>query len=358
MTWQERWRRSPLNRVPAKVAAVVGAGCWLLMVGLTTLAWGVALLAAGGLAAVAFVATRHWVTQRVELALTTLQQIRKHEFEDLEAASMPRGDELNTLIWQVYRTGQQLEEEIQELREMEHYRREFIGNVSHELKTPIFSVQGFAETLLDGALDDPDVNRTFVEKIMRNVNRLDNLARDLSQIARLETGQLEMRVEPFPLADLFQEVIESLEMKADEHGIGLRMRVADDLPPARGDRDRIRQVLINLTDNAIKYNSEGGYVELVAHRHSGTNGETESVKVAVVDDGVGISESHIARLTERFYRVDKSRSRNQGGTGLGLSIVKHILSAHDRELIVESTPGEGSTFGFELPAADPEPVPR
>jgi two-component system phosphate regulon sensor histidine kinase PhoR len=246
----------------------------------------------------------------------------------------------------VYRTGQTLENEIRELKRMENYRREFIGNVSHELKTPIFSVQGFTETLLDGAIDDPSVNRTFLEKIMRNVNRLNNLARDLTAISRIETGELEMNMAPFDLGMLIDEVTESLEMKAAEKNIELQSQVPSGLPTVRGDRERIRQVLVNLVDNAIKYNHAGGHVEIIA-RHR----PDDEVKVSIVDDGIGVAPEHIARLTERFYRVDKSRSRNQGGTGLGLAIVKHSLGAHDRELMVESTPGSGSTFGFTVPAA-------
>lgn len=281
---------------------------------------------------------------RLELARTTLKQIRQHQFDNLEAAHLPRGDELNALIWQVYRTGLTLEKEIQGLKKIENYRREYIGNVSHELKTPIFAIQGFAETLLDGALQDHHVNQSFVEKILRNASRLNNLANDLSEIARLETGELKMTPEPFDLRVLVLEVIESLELAARGKAITLRCQVPDRLPVVLGDRERIRQVLINLVDNAIKYNNEGGHVEVVARLLP-----SRELKVSVVDNGIGIAPQDMPRLTERFYRVDKSRSRYQGGTGLGLAIVKHILAAHDRKLMIESTPGRGSTFGFTLP---------
>nr|WP_279310443.1 ATP-binding protein [Salinibacter ruber] len=228
---------------------------------------------------------------------------------------------------------------------MESYRREFIGNVSHELKTPIFSVQGFAETLLDGALDDESVNRTFLKKILHHANRLDNLARDLSTITKIETDELDMSNEAFDVAELFDAAIESVEIRAEEKGIMPRQRVAPDLPQIYGDFDRLRRVLVNLVDNAIKYNQDGGTVQLEAES------QNDEVVIRVVDDGIGISPDHLPRLTERFYRVDKSRSRNQGGTGLGLAIVKHILAAHDRELHVESAPEEGSTFYFTLPTS-------
>lgn len=344
---KRRWQRSALNRVGLKIAATVAAAAVVLFALLADLPWwgdGGAGLALG---AVTYGVVHVWLGVRIRLAMTTLRQIRKHQFENLEAASVPRGDEMNALIWQVYRTGRTLENEIRELKRIENYRREFIGNVSHELKTPIFTVQGFTETLLDGALEDESVNRSFLQKIQRNVGRLENLARDLSAISRIETGQMEMKMAPFNITRLIGEITESLEMKAEEKGVQLQSRVASGLPMARGDRERVRQVIVNLVDNAIKYNDPGGHVEVVArHRPDG------EVKVSVVDDGIGVSPEHVARLTERFYRVDKSRSRNQGGTGLGLAIVKHILGAHGRELRVDSIPGSGSTFGFTLPAAE------
>lgn len=333
-----------LSRVSVRIAGPVGIGTLLAGAALPGIPLEIALVAALGMGGLAYASAHYHVHERLRRAQTTLRRIRQHEFEGLNTASPPSGDELNALIWEVYRTGRKLEKEIQELKQMENYRREFIGNVSHELKTPIFSVQGFTETLLDGALNDEAVNRTFLEKIMTNVNRLDNLAQDLSDIARIETGELEMSPAAFDLGVMAQEVVESLEMKARDKGLELTQRVPDALPQVYGDRERIRQVLVNLADNAIKYNEDGGHVDIVARELP--DGE---VKVSVVDDGIGVDPDHIERLTERFYRVDKSRSRNQGGTGLGLAIVKHILGAHDRSLQIESSPGSGSTFGFTVP---------
>ena len=326
--------------LPVALTTLVGGLLW------PSAPWWQALGIAVGLGGLTYGVAHAYVHERLRRAQTTLRRICQHEFDDLRTASSPRGDELSALIWEVYRTGRTLEEEIQELKQMENYRREFIGNVSHELKTPIFSVQGFTETLLDGAIDDDAVNRTFLKKIMANVNRLDSLARDLSDIARIETGELEMSATAFDVGAVAHEVVESLEFKAHDKGITLRQRVPDTLPPVHGDRERIRQVLVNLADNAIKYNERDGQVDIVAREQPNGN-----VKVAVVDDGIGVDADKIERLTERFYRVDKSRSRNQGGTGLGLAIVKHILGAHDRTLHIESTPGQGSTFGFTLPTA-------
>ena len=328
--------------------AVLAALVVARAVGLPLPWWaGVGLAALAGV--VAYAVAYRLLGARLNLARSTLREIRHRRFENLEAANLPRGDELNDLIWQVYRTGQALEHEICTLQRLENYRREFLGNVSHELKTPIFAIRGFAETLLGGALDDADVRQAFVEKIHRNAERLGHLTEDLGAVARIEMGELKMTKAAFSLPHLVQEVVESMEPAAAAGSVGLCAPLPASLPPVWGDRERIRQVLINLVDNAIKYNQPGGHVEIIARRT-----EAGTVNVSVVDDGIGVAEEHLGRLTERFYRVDSSRSRSQGGTGLGLAIVKHILGAHESRLMIESRPGKGSTFGFTLPRA-PKP---
>jgi two-component system phosphate regulon sensor histidine kinase PhoR len=297
-----------------------------------------------------YASTLHHASKRLQLARTILRNLRRHEFDTLDLAQVERGDELNDIIRQVYRTGRVLEREFSELRKMENYRREFLGNISHELKTPIFSIRGFAETLNEGAIEDPTVNRSFVEKIIRNADRLSNLARDLAEISRLETGQLAMNMTAFNMKRLVTDVVESVEPQARERSITLRTAFDSGLPPVQGDSSQIRQVVVNLVDNAIKYSHEGGTetIELKARR-SGSQ-----VQLLVKDQGVGVSKDDIGRLTERFFRVDKSRSRSAGGTGLGLSIVKHILAAHGEELDVSSTLGKGSVFSFSLGVASAE----
>jgi two-component system phosphate regulon sensor histidine kinase PhoR len=344
----ERWLPSFVNRLALQIALAVTGGGTGLVWGLTAAGIGPSTGAGAACGLVAYAATHLAVHRRLRHATTALRQIRQHAFDDLTPPATRSADELGTLIREIYRTGQKLENEIQELKAMESYRREFIGNVSHELKTPIFSAQGFTETLLDGALTDEAVNRTFLEKILHNINRLETLAHDLSAITKIETGEMEMATQRIEVAELFDDVVDSLELKADQKNVSLQRQPATDLPAVYGDRDRIRRVLVNLADNAIKYNEAGGTVAL--HATSPSAGEVE---FRVVDDGIGIPNEHLPRLTERFYRVDKSRSRNQGGSGLGLAIVKHILGAHDRTLHVESTPGEGSTFRFTLPT-DPQ----
>ncbi|SHK32194.1 sensor histidine kinase [Rhodothermus profundi] len=291
------------------------------------------------------VVAAHLLTPRLAQARALLRQLQQRSFEGLDRPPAPQGDELSRLVWQIYRTGRVLEQEIEELRRMESYRREFLGNVSHELKTPIFSIRGFAETLLEADPGDEATRRAFLEKILRNADRLANLVRDLSEIARLETGALQMEPAAFDLPVLVRDVLESMEPLAVTRQVSLRCSMPADVPPVLGDRERLRQVLVNLVDNAIKYNRPGGFVEVRLQP------QNDCVRIAVVDNGIGIAPQHIPRLTERFYRVDRSRSREQGGTGLGLAIVKHILNAHRTQLEIESTPGQGATFAFCLPVA-------
>ncbi|MDA0684111.1 MAG: ATP-binding protein [Bacteroidetes bacterium] len=297
--------------------------------------------------AVSYASTLFHASSRLQLARTILRDIRKHDFETLDLAQVDRGDELNDIIRQVYRTGKVLEREISELKKIENYRREFLGNLSHELKTPIFSIRGFAETLNEGAIEDPEVNRSFVEKIIRNADRLNNLAKDLSEIARLETGQLELNLSAFSLRRLVTDVVESVEPHARERSITITTEVESDVPPVFGDASQLRQVVVNLVENAIKYSNDNGSVHIRLRHQPSRN----LVEFRVKDKGVGIGKEDIGRVTERFFRVDKSRSRSAGGTGLGLSIVKHILAAHDEELEIKSRPGKGSAFTFNMPVA-------
>ena len=334
-------------RIAASVAgAALVVVILVLVLGVPLPIWSIVLVVAGMGVSSYGIAVR-LLAGRLALARATLEQIHHAEFEKLDAAKTPVApDELGALIRQVYLTGVGVKVKMIELERLEDYRRQFLGNVSHELKTPIFSIRGFAETLLDGALDDEGVRRSFVEKIQRNALRLGNLAEDLGEVARIERGELQMTMAPFDLKRVAHEVLESLEPLAESKRVGLRPEIPKGLPPVNGDRERIRQVLTNLVDNAVKYNKKGGHVELIARLLP-----SSQIKVSVVDDGIGIAPEHISRLTERFFRVDTSRSRSQGGTGLGLAIVKHILGAHGSQLMVESHVQSGSTFGFALPTA-------
>ena len=340
----------PFNRLALRIAmAVAGAvaGLALLLLVVPLAGWTQALVLGIGAAAAAYLAATSMVARRLELARATLREARKRRFEGLAHLKRTnQRDELDELIQQVYRAGRALQQEIERLEQLENYRREYLGDVSHELRTPIFAVSGFAESLLDGALNDERVRRRFVEKILSNAHRLDALTRDLAEIARIEMGELQMTMAPFNLCELVHETVESLEMVARDRDILLSAQLSPGIPSVVGDRDRLRQVLANLVENAIKYNEPGGHVEITARLQP----DDRSVRVAVVDNGLGIPLEVIPRLTERFFRVDKSRSREEGGTGLGLAIVKHILEAHGQRLAIESRPNYGSTFAFTLPA--------
>ena len=234
-------------------------------------------------------------------------------------------------------------EEIAELKKLELFRQEFLGNVSHELKTPIFNIQGYIHTLLDGGLDDAEVNIHYLQRAAKSAERLCLIVEDLEEISKLETGELTLDIRIFDLYDLVEDVFESQELHAKERNITLGFKEKS-LRPAfvMADKERIRQVFVNLIVNSIKYGKEGGNTLV------GFYDMDESILTEITDSGIGIDPEHLPRLFERFYRVDKSRSRDQGGTGLGLSIVKHILEAHKQSINVRSTSGIGTTFSFAL----------
>jgi two-component system phosphate regulon sensor histidine kinase PhoR len=233
--------------------------------------------------------------------------------------------------------------EIERSKKLELYRKEYLGNVSHELKTPVFNIQGYVLTLLDGALEDPNVNREYLVRAEKSVERMINMIEDLEAISQLETGELTLEMETFDIVSLVKEVFQSQELTATTKGIMFDLRDHSGKPVmVMADRFRIRQVLTNLIVNSIKYGREYGQTR-ISFFDAGAN-----ITVEVSDNGIGIAPEHINRLFERFYRVDKSRSREQGGTGLGLSIVKHIIEAHGQSISVTSKQGEGSTFSFSL----------
>ncbi len=235
--------------------------------------------------------------------------------------------------------------EIDILIERENYRREFLGNISHELKTPLFSVQGYLLTLIEGGVEDEKIRDKYLNRINKSVDRLIYLVKDLDMITELEREKIKLHQTTFNLTALVQESIDLLEIKAVNKEIDLHIEqpVNPNLR-VKGDLEKIQQVLINLLANAINYSDEGTKVSVQLESQDG------KVKVAVKDQGVGIKESEIERIFERFYRVEKSRSRNNGGSGLGLAIVKHILEAHQQKITVKSKPGKGSVFSFHLEA--------
>jgi two-component system, OmpR family, phosphate regulon sensor histidine kinase PhoR len=236
--------------------------------------------------------------------------------------------------------------DVTELRRLERVRQDFVANVSHEFKTPLTAIQGFAETLLGGALEDPKNNRRFLEIMRDHANRLARLTDDLLKLARIEAGKLELEFSPVGVIEFIERCAETALMKASRKEITLDIEIPPGLPAVRGDASLLRDVLQNLVDNAIQYTPAGGRIRVSARVNS------KEMVIEVADTGIGIPLVDQERIFERFYRVDAARSREAGGTGLGLSIAKHIIDAHDGRLWVESTVGEGSRFSFSIPLAN------
>jgi two-component system phosphate regulon sensor histidine kinase PhoR len=252
-------------------------------------------------------------------------------------------DAIKHLAHEVNRFAERALQDTEETKRLERVRSEFIANVSHELRTPIFSVQGYLETLLDGAVDDPSVSMQFLEKAYHNAMRLNVLLNDLIDISRIESGELKFSFRYFDINELVTELVQTMQIRAEQRNVLVRMHLCD-VSSVYGDKERLSQVLTNLIDNAIKYNVDGGSVEI------STLLTDKGLCVTIQDTGIGIPEEHLARIFERFYRVDKDRSRAVGGTGLGLAIVKHILEAHESEPKIQSTSGKGTTIKFYLRA--------
>lgn len=272
------------------------------------------------------------------------KNITRKIFEDYDDVTIKRRDEIDLLTKRLILASKTVEKEILRLNKIENYRKEFIGDISHELKTPIFAIQGFLETLLNGALDDPEVNELFLQKAMKNVYRLTFLTKDLMEISKLETGELKSNFQEIYLRDLVLDVVENLQYKSQKENVTIQVDDFDKNLQVKADRNQIKQVLINLIENAIKYNVKNGSVEIGVKPSAE---DSSRVLLYVKDTGIGIDPKDIPRVTERFFRVDKSRSREKGGTGLGLSIVKHIIEAHGETLSIESSK-EGTEFSFTL----------
>lgn len=244
----------------------------------------------------------------------------------------------------VQRWATQRKDEIEMLRANEQFRKEFLMNLAHELRTPIFSIQGYVDTLLGGALEDETVNRKFLTNASKSMDRLVRLVDDLDEISKLESGKIPVIQESFPIQELIRDVYEELSLKAKERGVHLLFKKGTERPLwVNADKQKIKQVLVNLVENAIKYGNENGSITSGCYEM-----DDKHVYIEVSDDGPGIAEEHLPRIFERFYRADRSRARAIGGTGLGLAIVKHIIEAHGQSVNVRSKLGVGSSFGFTL----------
>ncbi len=274
--------------------------------------------------------------------------------ESTNLSSGPITTDMKTLTAEIEKFAQDKKIEIDTLNIREAYRKDFLGNISHELKTPLFTVQGYILTLLDGALEDKNVRRKYLLRANKGVERLIYIVKDLDMITKLEVGDLNLELVDFDIIELIENVFELLEMKAAKNKIALTFDMEYRYPIlVHADRDKIQQVLTNLLVNSIKYGQENGTTEV-----SVENLIKNKVIVRVTDNGEGIAQRHIPRLFERFYRVDQSGSRSEGGSGLGLSIVKHIIEAHNEKIYVESAEGVGSEFSFTLEKVHPQNNPQ
>ncbi len=285
-----------------------------------------------------------FIYRKIKLIYKFIYQTKASKREEFYYKNILPQKSIDEVSEDVERWAEQRKAEIEMLQQNEAYRKEFLQNLSHELKTPIFAIQGYVDTLLNGALENTEVNKKFLQSASRNIDRMVNLVDDLDEITKLEMGEQLLFKDAFVIQDLAKEVYDSLSIKADEKEIRCIIKKGCELPlTVFADKEKIRQVLINLVDNAIKYGKQSGTIESSFYKVDGAH-----ILIEISDDGAGISEEHLHRIFERFYRTDLARSRKVGGSGLGLSICKHIIEAHGQTIHVRSKIDVGSTFGFTL----------
>jgi len=283
---------------------------------------------------------KHFINDRLKVLYKSIRKgkmTKENELTFKITDDVIANAELETHLWTEERN-----KEISKLKEQEEFRREFLGNLAHELKTPIFSTQGYILTLLDGGLEDENVNRTFLERASKATDRMVSIIEDLDQITKMEVDALKLELRPFDIVELVNDVFESLEMMSFDKNIKLIFAKEYGATFVIGDKPKIAQVLVNLITNSIFYGNKGGTTIVRLYKMD------DIITIEVSDDGPGIEEEHLPRLFERFYRVEKSRNRNDGGSGLGLAIAKHIVESHGQSISVRSTYGVGSTFSFSL----------
>jgi two-component system phosphate regulon sensor histidine kinase PhoR len=287
-----------------------------------------------------------FIYRKIKLIYKLIYQTKASKKEEFYYKSILPQKSIDEVREDVEEWAEQRKAEIEILQQNEAFRKEFLQNLSHEIKTPIFAIQGYVDTLLSGAIHNNEVNMKFLQSTARNVDRLVNLVDDLDEISKLEMGLLKLNMQTFVIQDLVKDVYDSLSILSDEKDIKCIIKKGCELPlTVYADKEKIRQVLINLVDNAIKYGKQHGTIE-----SSFYNVDGKHILIDISDNGAGIAEEHIDRIFERFYRTDLARSRKVGGSGLGLAICKHIIEAHGQSIHVRSKIDVGSTFGFTLPS--------
>ena len=285
-----------------------------------------------------------FIYRKIKLIYKFIYQTKANKREETYYKYILPQKSIDEVREDVEKWAEQRKAEIELLKTNEAYRKEFLQNLSHEFKTPIFAIQGYVDTLLDGAIDNPEVNRRFLENAAKNVERMVNLAEDLDEITRLESGEQPLYPELFVIQDLIREANETLSIKTSKKNIKATIKKGCEAPvTVYADKEKIRQVVMNLLENATKYGKQDGSIVASIYRTDG-----RLVLIEFSDDGIGISEDHLPRIFERFYRTDRGRSRDIGGTGLGLAICKHIIEAHGQTMHVRSKLDIGTSIGFTL----------
>src|SRR5450432_1965971 len=285
-----------------------------------------------------------FVNRKIKLIYKFIHQTKATRKEEVYFKYILPKKSIDEVREDVERWGNKQMEEIELLRKNEAFRKEFLQNLSHEFKTPIFAIQGYVDTLLNGAMDDLKVRTRFLENTERNVVRLVNLVNDLDEISKLERGEQLLLKQNFVIQDLIREVFESLSINMQDKNMRTGIKKGCEYPiPVFADKEKIRMVLLNLVENASKYGKQNGSIDATVYNTDGKH-----VLVEITDDGIGIEEEHLQRIFERFYRTDSARSRDKGGTGLGLAICKHIIEAHGQAIHVRSTPNVGTSIGFTV----------
>jgi two-component system, OmpR family, phosphate regulon sensor histidine kinase PhoR len=291
---------------------------------------------------------QNFIYRKIKLIYKFIYQTKASKREEFFNKNILPLKTIEEVSEDVEKWASQKKEELDMLRRNEEFRKEFLLNLSHELKTPIFAVQGYIHTLLDGALEDPNVNKLFLKNATKNIDRLCRLIDDLDEISKLESGEMTINGENFVIQDLIKDVFDTLSLKANTKGIKFNVKKGCEAPiHVLADKEKVRQVLINLVDNSIKYGRTDGHTVASIYIM-----DDKRVLIEISDDGIGIAEEHLPRVFERFYRTDRARSRDIGGTGLGLAIVKHIIEAHGQTINIRSKPEIGSTFGFTLESGE------
>ena len=289
-----------------------------------------------------FVVLEFLIFREINKIYKMMGKLRKKELSGISHEKSGVLNPLEKINEEIFSFATLKQKEIDELKKLEAFRKEFIADVSHELKTPIFAAQGFVHTLLDGAVNDKNVRNKFLKKAAKSLDGLDALVQDLLTLSQIETGDIKMHFDHIDLFRLCQEVVDQFEERAEKKNIRLEILKTQQKVQVYADAQRISQVMTNLISNAINYTPEGGSVEVIFDVGK------KNVTTSVADTGEGIPPDHLPRIFERFYRVEKSRSREKGGTGLGLAIVKHILDGHNTHAEVQSSVGKGSVFSFKL----------